>query len=336
MASIVSEQYLCLASPQQIPSASRRDGEAKPHWGQSLCGGCLAFNFFGFSPYPISSAVAGRSRHPEAGEWAARERPQAVSTACAGPPQPCLPTVASDALWLPAACCRLLCTHLLPHLTCRVVRVLHSPLHPPSCWLLCLLWGEWPSTPGKGSSLQMISEQVTQVTSAEAWAVTPWALASWESGPHTAAGLSETGHPCSWKKKGAVGGKRQPRLLCCSVPLPTLWEAPGPGPWCAARTWGVPEGAQPPPHWPSLSRCSSRALSASSGSTSHGSAQAAGSQSKRPLVGTFPWTGATPSPDHVIQSLSVTGTGCDRRTHCQTPRTQKQQRRGRMRTPLRW
>lgn len=83
--------YSCLAHSQQIPLASRRDGESRPHWGVKAsvrvlwawrAGLAVSLTPLGF-PIPTPSVAwwPSHSQHPEAGEWAAWERPQGVSPA---------------------------------------------------------------------------------------------------------------------------------------------------------------------------------------------------------------------------------------------------------------
>lgn len=64
--------------PWQNPWGKKRRSGARPGGGRGCCGSGLAV--------PLTPVAS--HGHPEAGEWAARERPQGVSAACAGPAGP--------------------------------------------------------------------------------------------------------------------------------------------------------------------------------------------------------------------------------------------------------
>lgn len=120
---------------RQSPSGGKASAEGVV--GLESWPGC-AFNSFGFSPFPTPSSVAWCSRHPEAGEWAAQERPQGMSTACAVSTPAFAPSQRPHA---PSSCplhVGTRCAHLC-FLTSRFVCLLLSPLTASSSFVLGLL-----------------------------------------------------------------------------------------------------------------------------------------------------------------------------------------------------
>ena len=128
----MNEQCPCRANPQQCPLASGRG----PCGAKSLLEGAVAWRAdpavpltpVGLSPSHTLFLWPG-GRRPEAGEWAAWEKPQGSLPPRAGPDaHPGLPDPVRPRL--PAACWHWLCTRSAS--LALVLFVPHAPLLPPA------------------------------------------------------------------------------------------------------------------------------------------------------------------------------------------------------------
>lgn len=182
--------------PWQNPWGKKRRSGARPGGGRGCCGSGLAV--------PLTPVAS--HGHPEAGEWAARERPQGVSAACAGPPA--LAPLQSGPACPPAARCmwRSLCTRLPPPLTRPVSPAL--PLAPASRF--------------RPVSLRLLSEGGVAQDSRRR-VIFPGGLRRGLKGYPLVAVQQPSWEPLIlWKERAGRGRKGGPCLVCCSAPCPAL------------------------------------------------------------------------------------------------------------------